>query len=1305
MRGTNIESVLDCSVKNNALDETICKNTRQQKIVRMLAAFCMLNYGGVSMQEQETILIADDAEINRAVLHGLFEREYNLLEAENGEQALMLLNQYSETITAVLLDLVMPEKNGYEVLEELQAGEHLFHIPVIVITADDSTDSKVRVFKLGASDIITKPFDPDIVQSRVRNIIELARYRRHLEALVEEHAARARESNTAIIDMLSSVIEHRNLESGQHIRRIRMFTKILLEHVAKNYQEYGLNERKIRLITDASSMHDIGKIAIPDRILNKNSMLTSKEFEVMKTHTVKGCEILSGLDRLQEPEYLQYAYDICRYHHERWDGNGYPDGLKENNIPLCAQVVAIADCYDALTSDRVYKKAVPPYRAFSMILNGECGVFSPRLLECFKSVQNAFAQLSRDYADGLPPETKPEERETATTPAWDIADSTLEQSQLKYFALLRYLDSTVMEVDLQTEIYHLVYLADQDFVALRSGESFAAAIRAFAESSVHPDDREEVLRLLTSYIDELFEEGLTKRERSYRVLERESNTYVWCRASLLRTNLENPRRRRMLMVWRKEKKKKKLPASPVYKETSQNGLILDQLLGGVQKCRNDQYFTLLQINRGLVDLLGYSEEEISDNFQNHFVDMLYPADRKKIITQFREQRNSGKALELEYRLVTKDGNIVWVSDRCILVEENGEEVLYCVLLDVTRSHHAEEALRLSLERHRIIMNQTNDIIFEWDIKADRLHFSSKWEDQYGYVPITENVRTMVPKLSHINPDDMPQFIELMDAMASGMPYKETEFRIADAKGVYRWRKARATAQFDVDGKPFKAVGVMVDIDSQKKASAELQKRATRDVLTGLYNKASAKERVERHLGNCPQGDLSALMVLDADDFKQINDHYGHMFGDAVLVKMASKIAALFRGNDTVARIGGDEYMIFMPNICKEEIASQRADELIRVLNVLLLEDVGEVAFSCSIGLAFARSGAIGYQELFNQADRALYRAKAAGKNQSMSYHEDMEGGPVGVLANTSFSLRTEIDSNESERWNLSHFVMKTFGILYSATDFPQAVQSILAMTGAMFGVSRTYIFETLPGEEPIACNTFEWCADGITPQKNMLQKLSYIQNGKDYRENFNGDGVFYCQNVGTLPRWQRTLLETQGVLSVLQCAIREGNSFRGMVGFDDCSIYRMWTRDQIDALTFVGRLLSTFLLKDRATEALADSLQNLHSVLDHQEVWLYVLDPVTYQLRYINGKTKELVPDAEPGLPCYKVFYHRDKPCENCVMECSRKTGQSTMEIYNPTLDLWLLTDASMVDWARQKACLVTCRNISAYKKQVGEQS
>lgn len=502
------------------------------------------------MTERDTILIADDAQVNRAILHSLFENEYDLLETESGAQVLTLLRQHPNDIAVVLLDLIMPEVDGYEILEEMHRSKLINHIPVIVITAEDSSDSRIKVFELGASDVLAKPFESEVVRARVKNIIELGRYRRSLEAMVGEKSKQVRDSNAAIIDMLSSLVECRSLESGQHIRRIRFFTNILLYEVARTCQEYNLSERKIKLITEASSMHDIGKIAIPDSILNKPGKLTPAEFEIMKTHTVRGCDILCELDRLQDKEYLEYAYLICRYHHERWDGRGYPEGLKRNSIPICAQVAAIADCYDALTTDRVYKKAIPPCQAISMILNGECGAFSDRLLSCFQNVRAPFTELSEKYADGQPAESV-SDADTPDSQTWKPGETALERDRQQYSVLLRYLDATVIEADLDADAYRTVYLQDRDFSTLATDVSLKKAIRHFAETSVHPADQEAVLALLDENIRELFDEGMTRRDGSYRIRHRETGAYVRCHTSVLRSGLDDPREHKVLLVWRK----------------------------------------------------------------------------------------------------------------------------------------------------------------------------------------------------------------------------------------------------------------------------------------------------------------------------------------------------------------------------------------------------------------------------------------------------------------------------------------------------------------------------------------------------------------------------------------------------------------------------------------------------------------------------------------------------------------------------------------------------------------------------------
>lgn len=342
------------------------------------------------MEEKKTILIVDDMEVNRAILCELFQNKYTILEAENGKEALTLINRYRDGLSLILLDIVMPEMDGIEVLRNMGEQRLTDKIPVILITAESSEVTALEGYTIGASDIINKPFNPKIVCRRVDNIVELYDHKRHLEdklkeqyCMLEMQAQKLKQANAFVIDTLSTVVEFRNCESGSHIRRIRTITRLLLHELGLKYTEYRFPDAQIDMITDAAALHDIGKIAIPDSVLLKPGKLTPEEFEIMKAHTIRGCEILQSLDYVQDEEFYNYCYEICRHHHERWDGNGYPDGLKGNEIAIWAQVVSLADVYEALTSERVYK---PPYtheQAVAMILGGECGAFNPRLLQCF----------------------------------------------------------------------------------------------------------------------------------------------------------------------------------------------------------------------------------------------------------------------------------------------------------------------------------------------------------------------------------------------------------------------------------------------------------------------------------------------------------------------------------------------------------------------------------------------------------------------------------------------------------------------------------------------------------------------------------------------------------------------------------------------------------------------------------------------------------------------------------------------------------------------------------------------------------
>lgn len=356
---------------------------------------------------RDKILIVDDGEINRKMLANIVGQTYEVIEADDGDQAIEILQAGQEMIITVLLDLLMPRTDGYAVLEYMRQQDLMDKIAVLVISAEVSQEVELKCLELGVSDFIRKPFDRVAVMRRVKNITDLFLYKHYLEEKVAAQTETLKEqnyllekqteslvaSNEKIIDVLGTVVENRNLEGSHHIDNVKRFTKIIANHVAEDYPEYGLTDEKIEVIVAASALHDIGKIAIKDSVLLKPGRLNAEEFEYMKSHSTRGCDILNQIEGVWDEDYAKACYDICRHHHERFDGKGYPDGLAGEEIPISAQIVAIADVYDALVSERVYKSAIEPEKAYHMILMGECGVMSPKILECFRKSKEEFEKI------------------------------------------------------------------------------------------------------------------------------------------------------------------------------------------------------------------------------------------------------------------------------------------------------------------------------------------------------------------------------------------------------------------------------------------------------------------------------------------------------------------------------------------------------------------------------------------------------------------------------------------------------------------------------------------------------------------------------------------------------------------------------------------------------------------------------------------------------------------------------------------------------------------------------------------------
>ena len=344
------------------------------------------NFASEKLKQQ--ILIVDDSEINREILKEILKEDYRILEAANGEECLEQLERYGTGISLVLLDIVMPEMDGFEVLAAMNQNHWIEDIPVIMISSEDSDSYIRRAYEMGVSDYISRPFDAKIVYQRVLNMIKLYAKQRRLIRLVTSQIYEKERNNRMLIGILSQIVEFRNGESGLHVIHINLITQLLLEQLMKKTGKYQLSWEDRLLIVTASALHDIGKVGIDEKILNKPGKLTKEEFEIMKTHTLIGAQMLDNLDMYRNEKLLKFAYEICRWHHERYDGKGYPDGLVGEEIPISAQVVSLADVYDALVSERVYKKAFSHEKALEMIRNGECGTFNPLLLQCMTEAQN-----------------------------------------------------------------------------------------------------------------------------------------------------------------------------------------------------------------------------------------------------------------------------------------------------------------------------------------------------------------------------------------------------------------------------------------------------------------------------------------------------------------------------------------------------------------------------------------------------------------------------------------------------------------------------------------------------------------------------------------------------------------------------------------------------------------------------------------------------------------------------------------------------------------------------------------------------
>ena len=1139
---------------------------------------------------KDTLIIACDKTEDRAELRVIFEPYYNLLYSENLEQAALLLAQNNACVAALLVDVENINDEGVRAVNRAAFRGSDNEIPILsLIQADDNGEREELAFARGASDVITKPYAPTSIRRRVKVLVDLHLNKWHLQTLVEEQNKTIRNSNQVMLDALSAIIEHRSTESGNHVLRIRSYTKVLLEAVAQSFDEYDLNENTIDIIAGAAALHDIGKISIPDAILNKPGRLTDEEYEVIKTHTTVGADLIRNLTGMGDVEYLRYAYNIALYHHERWDGNGYPYGLSGDDIPICAQVVGIADVFDALITPRVYKHAFPCEQAISMIINGECGAFSPGLIECFKIVRTQFVELAHRYADGYSPK---EDSITVPLPGPNRKSNDLNASQLsllKYQTLLHYTNDTVLEIDMDTGLFHMVYNPNPDLEGILPDSSEFAAADILRHIKIHPDDSETADEIRSFMAKDYAQPDTRRRSFGFRLFSPTVGDYVRYTLTFMRINTGNREQHIGVAIWHREqqleiKRRDNVPAS----------LVSTPAMAGVGcaalRCRIDDLLTIDSVSSEFLLLTGYTEDEIRLNFGNKLVEMVDPGDRASFLAAMQEHLVRGGISETDFRIRRKDNTPVWTLTKSrIYTESDGNEYYYFAIINNSRSKTAELEMRSAIERYQAITDMSGLIVFEWDLLADVMYCSSQWEKHFGYIPVSTNYGSQLGIATHFHPDDLPMIRSAIEKLKTNKGTVAIDVRISNSQAKYLWTKIVATTCVNRDDNALRIIGTLQDIDAVKRAEMTLKEQAERDSLTQLLNKASAQELIKDYLSERDPNHLAAMMILDMDNFKSVNDNYGHLYGDTVLTMVSEELKKMFRAHDITARIGGDEFMVLMRDIPSVELVHSRCQKMLETIRRQLTELVPDLDVSFSVGISLIPEHGTGYSDLFLRADQALYLSKDRGKNTYTIY--DPKENRDSVLRD-HIRAATSIDSDEQPGMTGTAFVHHIFHRLYTSDDILREINDILLLVGEQLQVSRVYIFEN--NDDNTTCsNTFEWCNTGISREMDNLQNVSYVDDIPGWQDLFNEQGVFYCLDINKLEPHFRDILEPQNIKSMLQCAIYDNGEFRGYIGFDECSTRRPWPQEQIDLLHHLTEVISLFLMKKRIQDKVTEQEKRL----------------------------------------------------------------------------------------------------------------
>lgn len=659
-------------------------------------------------------------------------------------------------------------------------------------------------------------------------------------------------------------------------------------------------------------------------------------------------------------------------------------------------------------------------------------------------------------------------------------------------------------------------------------------------------------------------------------------------------------------------------------------------------------------------------------------------------------RDTFGSCELRSRL--SNGSTTW--DRVFLskitLKDNRHFKVLGIVMDITIEREVSQKFAQE-EQYRNTMKAQAMMVCEANLTTDQL--VSGFELYASSNSYSHTIHRMANNSVH--GEDRAVFLKQLNCSALLSSYRQgitevrLEYRLKYGEGDdYTWVSSRIHLLMHPKTRDIHIFCYVRNINSWKRREEELRYQAERDLMTGLYNKITTERLASQLLDNKPSHLVSALMVLDLDNFKLVNDRLGHLMGDAILSEIAHKLQPLFSENDIIGRIGGDEFAIFVRDVPSQSFCEDKARQ---ICDLFLGGNAVNRSFTLTLSVGIALSPPYGklYTELYEQADAALYTAKSKGKGQFYFYN-------TSIVHNLSNKLTEVIDNDgavlqKNFHKNVSDYL---FRILHTSSDLETAVNAILQLLSLHFSVSRGYIFEY---DESLTylSNTYEWCDEGVQPQKEFLQNLSSNALG-NYERHFEQDNLYILTCLEDAMPEERALLEKQGIHSMLQCGIRVGGRLHGFLGFDECQRDRTPLLEEIDIIQTAANILGGFLVSKRNQAQVAQSQLTLKTIIDNLDNYTYVIDPHSYQLLYFNRKTTELVPNVQKGNLCHKVFRSYDTPCPDCPMALLKPDSQKAvyLEIYNTSYEVWTQTSASWIDWIDgRRTCLLNCVDITESKK------